>query len=55
MREIKLVINTGYVNCTHEEIIEVEDDTTDKEINQILREFLHENIDEYWEEIEGEK
>jgi hypothetical protein len=51
MRKIKLFVNTGFVNAKHTEVIEVEDDTTDKELNEIANDFAANYIEIGWTEI----
>lgn len=48
MKKIKLWVETGFVGATHEEIIEVDDDTTEEEIDEIALEFLHNCIEYGW-------
>lgn len=52
MRKIKLWVDTGFVCAEHEEIIEVEDDCTDKELEEIARDYMFECIEYGWHEVD---
>jgi hypothetical protein len=51
MRRIKLYIETGFVGCRIETTIEVDDDTSDKCIDELAQDFLFEKIEYGWKEL----
>lgn len=52
MRKIKLWVETGCVGADYEEIIDVDDDATDKEVEEEVRMFLFDNISYGWDEVD---
>lgn len=52
MRNIKWSLHTGYAGCTHTGEIEVEDDATEEEIDEAVREDAWNYLDLFWEESE---
>lgn len=55
MKKIKCYVSTGMYGSEVEDIIEVNDDATQKEIENAANEWLFNTIDwGYWEENEGE-
>lgn len=54
MRTIKLWVDTGYYGADYDEIIEVNDDCTDKELEEMARELMFENITYGWCEVDEE-
>lgn len=48
MRKIKLFVDTGYPGCEHEEIVEVDDNITDDELEEMAEDFMRENISCGW-------
>lgn len=48
---IKWTCETGYANCTHEGEVEVDDNATDEEIDEIVREEVFEYIGWGWEKV----
>lgn len=54
MRKIKLWVETGIVGGEHEDIIEVEDDTTEEELNEMALEFMWGYVQYGWSEAEEE-
>lgn len=52
MRKIKLWVETGFVNAEHTDFIEVEDDTTEEELNELAEQFMRESIECGWSEEE---
>ena len=51
MRKIKWLCETGYAGCNHEGEIEVDDDATDKEINEaVLNDVCNYVNWSWWEE-----
>ena len=52
MRRIKITVSTTYVGSKDEDFIEVEDDTTDKEISRMAFDAKLGMIDYGWEEVE---
>ena len=55
MRKIRIWVDTGFCNATHEEIFEFEDDITDEEIEEEARIFLFNCIEFGWEDYEDEE
>lgn len=53
MKKVKFYFTTGYVNCGCEEIMEYEDNATEKEIASDFETWLYENSDATWYEVEG--
>lgn len=41
---VKLYVETGYVNCEHIEYVDVPDDTTEDELNEMARQLMFEYI-----------
>lgn len=54
MRKIRLFVDTGYPGCDYEDIIEVDDDTTDEELEEMAENLLAESVSCGWHE-EGEE
>lgn len=54
MKKFKFVIHTLLFEFEHEIEKEAEDDVTEKELEDYLRQFILDNIEGYWEEIESE-
>lgn len=52
MRKIKLYIETGYCGANYSEVVEVDDDTTDDELNRAAFDYMQDYIDYGWEELE---
>lgn len=52
MRKIKVYVNTGFVNAKHEETFEVEDDTTDEELDEMVEDFLNNCIEYGYYEVD---
>ena len=50
MRSITLYVDTGVVCGDHYEDIEVPDNTTDEELNEIAQEFMEEYVSYGWTE-----
>lgn len=50
MRKIKVYLETGFAGCRIEEEIEVEDDATDAEVEDLAREAIFDRIDWGWYE-----
>lgn len=48
MKKIKWYINTGFATASHKGEWEVEDDVTDEELNDMLRDEVSSNIDAGW-------
>ena len=47
--KVKLVMDCGYVGTEEEEEIEVDDDTTEKELEELAKEFFWENFSGYYD------
>lgn len=52
VRKIKFTISIGLVGCRREDTFEFDDDTTDEEIQQAYTDWMYEQIDGGWEEVE---
>lgn len=52
MRKIKLWVDTGFYGAMHQEVIEVEDDYMDEDLDGIARDYMFENIQYGWDEVE---
>ena len=50
MKSITLYVESGYSSADYYETIEVPDNTTDKELNEMAQEFLEEHISYGWSE-----
>ena len=50
MRSITLYVETGFVGGDYYETIEVPDNTTDEELNEMSQEFMEEHISYGWSE-----
>lgn len=50
MRSITLWVESGYVGADHYETIEVPDDTTDEELDEMALEFMNDRIGYGWSE-----
>ena len=46
--KVKLVMDCGYVGTEEEEEIEVDDDTTEKELEELAQEFFWEHFSGYY-------
>jgi hypothetical protein len=55
MRKIRIWVDTGFCNATHEDIFEFKDDTTDEEIEDEARTFLFNSIEYGWEDYEEDE
>lgn len=55
MKKIRVCVSTGYVGAKREEIIEVEDDCSEKELEEIAEETMLSMIEWGWSEVEGGK
>lgn len=51
MRNILVKIDTGFVSCVHEFEFDVDDDTTEQEINEMVKDAVFNYIDVSWEEV----
>jgi hypothetical protein len=52
VRKIEFTISLGLVGCKRNEVIEFDDDTTDEEIQQAYTDWMYDQIDGGWEDIE---
>ena len=52
--KVKFFYSGGFAGWKDEEIIEVDDDTTDKELNEMLQDWLGNYIESAWYKIESE-
>lgn len=52
MRRIKWYLNTGFAGVSYSGEIEVDDNATDEEIEEITREEAFYNIDFGWDEVD---
>ena len=55
MKKFRFVVQTGYHGCNYKTEEVFDDDVTEKELEDCLREFIFDHIEGYWEEIEGGK
>lgn len=55
MRKIELCFEMCYENAPHTEIIEVDDDTTEEEIEEYCREMVLDYANTWYNEIEEEE
>lgn len=46
--KIKLTMDCGYVGTDYEEEVEVDDNTTEKELEELAKEFFWENFGGYY-------
>lgn len=53
MRKIRMYLGTGFANCAHEEVVEVDDDTTDEELDEYLHDWAGNYLDLNWSEEEN--
>lgn len=51
MRKIKFYLGTGYAGCSHEEVMEFDDDATEKEIEEGYEEWKNNLLDCFWSEV----
>lgn len=52
MKKIKLFVDTGWAGCDHEEIVEVNDNITEEELDEMAEDFRSECISYGWCEVE---
>ena len=54
MRKIRLHAAAGFAGCDGSEVVEVEDDMTDAELDEMAGEFMYQYIapEAWWEEAE---
>lgn len=55
MRKFKFYAGLGYVGADHEEIVEIEDDCTEEELEEIFEGWLSNYLDAGYDEIEDEE
>jgi hypothetical protein len=53
MRKIEAYLSVGLVGCKRNEIFEVEDDATDEEIEEIIKEWVYELVEWGWQTVEA--
>ena len=53
MRKITWTLDTGFSGAKHEGELEVEDETTDDEIEELVRAEVDDCLDWWWEEVSG--
>ena len=51
MRKVKFYLGTGFAGCSHEEIMEYEDDTPDEVIDEDFEEWKNNKLDANWWKI----
>lgn len=49
MRKVKIVLSTGFARANYEEILEIEDDITEEEMEEICEDFVWNRISVDWE------
>ena len=47
--KVKFVMDCGYVGTDYEEEVEVDDNTTEKELEELAKEFFWENFSGYYD------
>lgn len=47
--KVKFVLHTGYVGCNHEEIIDLDDDLTEDQIEELWEDWVWDQINGCWE------
>ena len=52
MRKVKISLSTGFAGANYENIIEVEDDITEEELEEICEEFVWDHISVGWKYID---
>lgn len=52
MRKIKFYVEAGYCGANYSEVIEVDDNTTDDELNSMAFDYMQNYIGYGWEELE---
>lgn len=52
MRRVKFCLETGFAGCSHEEIMEFEDNTTDEEIEECYEDWKNNKLSCSWWDIE---
>ena len=50
MRSVTLYVESGYVSADYYETIEVPDDTTDEELDEMAQDFMNYHIEWGWSE-----
>ena len=51
MRKVKFYLGTGFTGCNHTEVMEFDDNTTEKEIEECYEEWKDEKLDcSWWDE-----
>ena len=51
MKIVKFYLGTGHASCSHEEILEFDDDTTDEEIEAEYQSWKEDRLDCSWWEV----
>jgi len=51
MKKIKAYVNYGFVGADREKIIEVDDDATEEEINELIWEWATDCVYPVWNEV----
>ncbi|MCB5934479.1 hypothetical protein LI012_06380 [Caldibacillus thermoamylovorans] len=52
MRKVKFTVSIGLVGCRREDIFEFDCDITDEEIQQAYTDWMYEQIDGGWEDVD---
>lgn len=50
--KIKIKLSIGLAGCTREKVIDIEDDCTNEEIDEMAQEAVHEMISWHWVRVE---
>lgn len=54
MKKVKFYLGTGFADCSHEEIMQYEDDMPDEVIEEDFKFWKNDRLDAQWWEIGGE-
>jgi hypothetical protein len=52
--EVKFYLSIGYQNAVQEDVVELEDNSTDEQIETEYQEWKNDLIDGYWRRLEKE-
>ena len=51
MKTISWILNTGYIGCSHEGTFEIDENATEAEIEEAVKEEVFNEISWGWEEV----
>lgn len=52
MKKVKVWINTGFAGAKHQDVFEFDDDATDDEIDEEVKDWLFNKIEYGWVELD---